>query len=124
MADAVVAAWAPWNDTAIDLAAGGRYRMHANGIWFDRQFKATPAGIAPQNFVQRIAVPLLRFANGRYMTLIGCIDKNMDSAFVIGDNVEITAPTSGRLWCFANDVRLAYGNNSGSINLRVERLTP
>ena len=122
MSGIVIAAWEPWNDTGTELVAGQRYRMRAAGTWHDRQFSSSPAGIPPQNFVQRLAAPFLRFRNGRYMTVIGCIDRDINSAFAIGEAVEITAPKSGRLWCFANDVRGAYGNNTGSVELFVERL--
>ena len=119
----VIAARCPWTDTGIDLVVGTRFRMHATGTWHDRQFPSSPVGIPPQNIVQRLFVPFLRFPNGRYMTLIGCIDQDADTAFAIGEAVEITASRSGRLWCYANDVRGAYGNNSGSVELFVDRVT-
>ena len=118
---AMIVASADWNDTGIDLIAGARYSMTAMGTWHDRQFRAGPEGVPPQNWVQRIFSPLLRFPNGHYMTLIGCIDQDMGSAFAIGANANYKATRNGRLWCFANDVRFAYGNNSGAIELIVDR---
>lgn len=121
---AIVVADAEWNDTGFDLVKGARYFMTATGSWYDRQFRSGPEGITPQNIVQRIFSPLLRFPNGHYMTLIGCIDQDMGSAFAIGANANYKATRDGRLWCFANDVRFAfgaYGNNSGVIELIVDR---
>ena len=118
---AIIAANAPWNDTGIDLVAGARYRMSARGSWHDRQFRSGPEGVAPQNWVQRIFAPMLRFPNGHYMTLVGCIDQDIGNAFAIGDEAYFKATRYGRLWCFANDVRFAYGNNSGAIELTVDR---
>ena len=117
----MIVANAEWNDTGIDLVRGARYRMTATGSWHDRQFRSGPDGVPPQNLVQRIFSPLLRFPNGHYMTLIGCIDQDMGSAFAIGANANYKATRDGRLWCFANDVRFAYGNNSGAIELIVDR---
>ncbi len=118
---ALIAANAEWNDTGIDLVRGARYCMTASGTWHDRQFRAGADGVPPQNWMQRIFSPLLRFPNGHYMTLIGCIDQDMGSAFAIGANANYKATRDGRLWCFANDVRFAYGNNSGAIELIVDR---
>ena len=121
---AIIVGNALWNDTGIDLAAGARYRMTAIGSWHDRQFRSGPDGVTPQNILQRIFSPLLRFPNGHYMTLIACIDQDMGSAFAIGTNANYKATRNGRLWCFANDVRFligAYGNNSGAIELIVDR---
>ena len=84
----MIVANAEWNDTGIDLVKGARYRMTATGSWHDRQFRAGPDGVPPQNLVQRIFSPLLRFPNGHYMTLIGCIDQDMGSAFAIGANAK------------------------------------
>ena len=117
----MIVANAEWNDTGIDLVRGARYRMTATGSWHDRKFRSGPDGVPPQNLVQRIFSPLLRFPNGHYMTLIGCIDQDMGSAFAIGANANYKATRDGRLWCFANDVRFAYGNNSGAIELIVDR---
>lgn len=117
----IIAANAVWNDTGIDLASGCRYRMSASGSWQDRQFRSGPEGIAPQNWLQRAFVPLLRFPNGHYMTLIGCLDQDIGNAFAIGAEAHFKATRDGRLWCFANDVRFAYGNNSGAVELVVDR---
>ena len=119
---AIIVAKTAWNDTGINLVAGARYRMSATGTWHDRQYRAGPEGMPPQNFVQRLLAPLLRFGNGHYMTLIGCINQDMGSAIAIGESSLFKASQDGRLWCFANDLRIAYGNNSGAIELVVERL--
>jgi hypothetical protein len=45
-----------------------------------------------------------------------------DSTFPIGARFAgHVAPASGELVCWANDVRLAYGNNSGAVELTVTR---
>ena len=118
---AIVVANVLWNDTGIDLINGARYRMSATGTWHDRKFRSGPEGVTPQNFVQRVFAPMLRFPNGHYMTLIGCIDQDMGSAFAIGADAHFKASRDGRLWCFANDLPMAYANNSGAIELVVDR---
>lgn len=40
--------------------------------------------------------------------------------FLIGDSATFTPMRSGYLYCFANDVLSLYGNNRGSVTLRVE----
>lgn len=42
--------------------------------------------------------------------------------FLIGDGCEFSVETGGYLYCFANDSWHLYGNNRGSVNLRVLRL--
>lgn len=66
---------------------------------------------------------LRRMPHAPWFSLIGSIDKDKNSCFLIGTDKNITAPKTGRLYCFANDVIIAYGNNQGSIELTVTRLT-
>ena len=42
--------------------------------------------------------------------------------FLIGEGLEYTAPESGLLYCYANDLWSRYDNNTGSVTLTVERL--
>jgi hypothetical protein len=54
--------------------------------------------------------------------LTGAIDADPGTAFRIGAALNSYRPDrSGELTCFANDVWLAYGNNSGSVQLTVWR---
>ncbi|MCF7805930.1 MAG: DUF2235 domain-containing protein [Candidatus Marinimicrobia bacterium] len=43
------------------------------------------------------------------------------SHFLIGDGTTFTPATSGYLYCFANDAWNFYGNNRGSVRLRIAR---
>jgi hypothetical protein len=42
--------------------------------------------------------------------------------YLIGEKVEITPQASGYLYCFANDAWQTYGNNRGSVSLKVTRM--
>jgi hypothetical protein len=54
------------------------------------------------------------------MALIGCVDGDLATAFVIGSGIDAwTPPRAGTLLCFANDVPGFYWNNSGHITLTV-----
>ena len=55
-----------------------------------------------------------------YFTLIGTIGESIEHAFVIGAGPCVfTAPISGELVCFANDLDPAYWNNFGSMKLSI-----
>lgn len=110
-----------WNDTGITLLAGQNYHFQATGQWIDWKNTCDADGYQSPNFLLKLCEGLRRMPQAPWFALIGSIDKN--NFFLIGTDTNITAPKTGRLYCFANDVIIAYGNNQGSLQLTVTRLT-
>jgi hypothetical protein len=65
-----------------------------------------------------------RERTAKWFSLIGQIAGSPRTQFDIGqlieNNVVYLPPTSGLLYCFANDAWLMYWNNAGSIELDVQ----
>jgi hypothetical protein len=96
-------------------------RLAAEGTWCDtRAFCVDADGVMRPNWFQRLGARFKRVPEARYMALIGCIDGDLDTAFVIGTGIDAwTPPRAGTLCCFANDVPGFYWNNSGFVTLIV-----
>jgi hypothetical protein len=112
-----------YNRTGIQLMAGRRYSMTASGEWFDREFPYGPDGGPAGNFFQKIFEWARRRRTEPWFVLTGTIDEDNATAFRIGSELEgYKATKSGELTCYANDVWLAYGNNSGSVSMSVRQI--
>ena len=62
-----------------------------------------------------------RYNKSRWGCLIGCVNKNKPY-FKIGLSAYFKSVETGQLYFFANDAWLFYGNNSGSIEITIERV--
>jgi hypothetical protein len=112
-----------WNNTGINLVAGQKYHFQATGQWTDWKYTCDADGYQSPNFFFKLCESLRRMPQAPWFALIGSIDKDKNSFFLIGTDKNITAQKTGQLYCFANDVIIAYGNNQGSIELNVTHLT-
>jgi hypothetical protein len=127
--EVVVPAKELWYPTKVMLEQGAEYLIEvpSDQEWTDWWVRSGPQGGA--NRVQRPFRPWLRFPHRRdddpradFFTLIGTIGKSMDHAFVIGAGPRrFRAPVSGQLFCFANDLWLAYWNNKGVMRFFLTR---
>ena len=111
-----------WNKTPYQLVKGKRYCFSATGKWIDWYIDTDAKG-----FERKWLKPfelLKRFPSGKWFSLIGAIDQDKSTQFDIGHLIEkqqaYTATASGTLYCFANDVPIAYYNNKGAIDIIVE----
>jgi hypothetical protein len=124
-----------WNHTGLRVVAGMRYRLSATGRWTDLQIDAGPRGYptsaAPwySRWILRLAEGSRRVPAANWFALIVAIGEDEGTACNVFANradlvegVEWTAPRDGELCCYANDVRSAYWNNSGKIELTVRQL--
>jgi hypothetical protein len=69
--------------------------------------------------------PFKRFPDSKWFSLIGSIGTANDDAFLIGNKLtHYTAPKSGELCAYANDLVRYYGNNSGKLLLTVKCILP
>jgi hypothetical protein len=122
LCSARVEARAHWNDTGIDLNQSHVYLLQATGEWLDSKIRANPDGYSSTNIVLRLAERWRRQPDARWFALVGSIGASRDSQFLIGCNREYKPLKDGRLYCFANDVQIAYFNNSGHVQLTVRRI--
>jgi hypothetical protein len=110
-----------WNDTGIDLHRGQTYRLKATGEWCDWKYTSGPEGYPSRNTVQRLTTWARRERPADWFKLVGAIGQRRSTQFVIGCGREYQPRRDGRLFCFANDVQIAYFNNCGYIELTVTR---
>jgi len=116
-----IAASNPWNDTGIDLTAGSVYDFIATGEWKDASIPSDADGYLSTPIL-KLFERFRRIPGARYFKLIGTIGKSTRESLLIGIKLTGFLPAkSGRLYCFANDVRCMYWNNNGSVELTVIR---
>ena len=111
----------PWNDSGVDIIAGGNYDLVASGKWKDASNECNADGYLSTPIL-KIFEGLRRVPDARYFKLIGTIGRSTHDPILIGSKLTDFSPNkSGRLYCFANDVRWMYWNNSGAIELTISR---
>lgn len=116
-----------WNNTGIQLEQGFNYIFEATGKWTDLNITCDANGYKTGD-ANWYSIPVLflteifrRQPSQNWFRLIGCID-NENKCFDIGTNKTFfMKDTSGILYCYANDVPIAYSNNSGSIKLKITK---
>ena len=121
-ATATIEARLPWNRTGIRLQAGSRYELTATGLWIDKNYEAGPDGYVSPNLLMRLGEFRRRVPKARWFALVGALDEDESTQFVIGSRMVYTPVRSGELTCFANDWRSKYDNNSGTLTLSVNLL--
>jgi hypothetical protein len=104
--------------TGIVLDRGVMYDVAATGTWRDRRIEVGPAGYEQGSALQRWVGWLRRAPDRPWFELMGEVG---GTVFPIGDRSRVLAPADGELVCWANDVRVAYRNNTGAVQLRVTR---
>lgn len=111
-----------WNVTDIELVKGQTYSFEATGEWRDARRRCGPDGYPSPNWILRSAEHCRRVPGENWFSLIGSLDSNPLTAFVIGKSNRIAVVDTGVLTCFANDVAFMYWNNSGNLNLQITRV--
>jgi len=107
-----------WNDGKVSVAEGQRLRIAATGTWTDWTITRGPEG-----FTKWYLKPFeggRRIPKANWFALIGCVGQTLDHCFVVGRGGTFTAPATGRLWFFANDVERAHWNNKGHVDATVD----
>jgi hypothetical protein len=119
-----------WNDTGVQLTKGARYRMTvvpgAGSPLRDATLTARSiAGEDWKSLAHKSAelVHGKRVDDAKWFALIGTVER--EHPWVVTDGGVVTAPASGALVCFFNDVQfeLFYRNNDGSVVLDVDEVT-
>jgi hypothetical protein len=65
-----------------------------------------------------------RIPKANWFALVGALDCDLNTAFVIGKGIDMTVQAIGELTWFANDVPSMYRNNCGHVELLVKAYVP
>lgn len=112
-----------WNTTGLLIRPGERYLVTATEeIWSDWRIASTAAG-QPGVGIQKLFRPFVRCPTAQWFQLVAAVGCSHDQLFDVGmaGRVTLKDEHEGELLFFANDVSLAYFNNSGQIHVDVLR---
>jgi len=113
-----------WNDTALTMLKGENYLLTADGNWYDASQKSDANGYTSTLLKHRLLAEFRRSTEQNWFFLMGALSMDDRKAFPIGAGpTNYTATEDGKLYCFANDLRRFYFNNSGLVKLAVKRLS-
>ena len=105
----------PWFDTGMDVSLGDNLVINATGQWSNAQSgpMVTPDGFGGE------PLPGMPF-NGSFAALIGRIGNN-GAPFLVGSNLNRSAPGAGRLFLQMNDSGFADNRGELEVIIEVER---
>ena len=110
-------------DTGIDVREGQIYTVSVRETspWQDASVDANPDGVEVSDEVlaMKWARSFRQLPQERYLKVCGVIGDLMNEPFPIGAQNTFVAPSSGRLYLFANDVPGMHANNSGTAEITV-----
>lgn len=107
-----------WNETDLEILAGEEYKFDSVGSWKDLLVRCNSDGYV--SWYMNLYNNWKRSPGNNWFALIGSLDKRND--FLIGKQSQLSFHNSGKLYCYANDVRGFYWNNSGQISLTISRI--
>lgn len=107
-----------WNDTGVIVSAGTVYQLEATGVWKDWFITRDANGYS--NAYMRLWNRFKRSPLHPWMALMGSVDQQED--FFIGTKCEWECTQSGRLYCYANDIKHFYWNNCKSLELSIQSI--
>lgn len=119
-----------WNHLGIHVVADQEYAFTASGTWWDCGILARPSGYTSDEVVHQgasryafngLTESWRRLPSANWFALVCGVDDDPSTYFAVGAGTRRQAPASGMLGCFANDLTLFYGNNSGAVMLSVTR---
>lgn len=107
-----------WNETEIEIECGEEYEFVATGSWKDLVMKTDAEGYT--SWYMSLYNKLKRSKENKWFALMGSLNKSDD--FLIGKANQILFQKSGKLSCYANDVKGFYWNNFGEVSLTITRI--
>lgn len=115
-----------WNPSGIDVKAGEYYSIKATILeeWKDA---GTGSSLSkgwnpPARWIDWLARRKARAPHLPMYSLVGSIDEDTGTFFLIGEAARLQVPKDGALQAFANDWPGRYSNNHGRLEIVVERL--
>ncbi len=121
-----------YNWSGVKLEKGGVYQFSCkNGdTWLDGDIECGPQGWSSDQLpaLNEIAVELFekrrRKADANWFELIGALGDEDNQLFRIGDgSSHYSAEDTADLYLFANDLQSKYGNNEGSLEVSIKRIS-
>jgi len=112
----------PFMDTHINAQSGKTYNFSARELdtWKDFTTPASVEGWTTMKWLANIYWIMARTKASGFYYLTGCIKNGSNEYyFQIGKSCTITAPFSGRLYLFVNDVPGFFWNNKGTAMVNV-----
>lgn len=106
-----------WTDTGLAVSAGQVLRVVASGVWRDWTIETHADGFSRPHL--KLAEPLRRVPSANWFQLCGAVDRRLDQVVLLGSEVTVSAPATGRLFLFANDVPWMHWNNTGRITVQI-----
>ncbi|MBO9125896.1 MULTISPECIES: hypothetical protein [unclassified Rhizobium] len=104
-----------------DIRQGATYAFTASGTWTDWKIDEDANGY--DRTWLRPFTGLRVMPKAQWFALIGSIDQDTETAFLIGASYPSwIAPKNGVLYCCANDIPWMYWNNSGAVELTCTEL--
>jgi hypothetical protein len=119
---ATILAAVRWNGTGVLVGPGECYSLVATGTWTDWKTVTDPNGYTSPNLWLRCTEGVRRLPKASWFRLAGSIGRQRTSFFAIGRTCTYEPTDRGELVCFANDIDWMYFNNSGQINLKINRV--
>lgn len=120
-----------YNQTGVMLEKGATFRfsLDSNNQWYDKGTPVTSKGwsrngqsIGVKSLSIELLSPYKRAISAPWFALIGCINAQDDTAFILTDTCDVRINRSGEFTPFANDIMQDYNQNLGFIELTVTRL--
>jgi hypothetical protein len=108
-----------WNETNITIEVGEEYKFEAFGTWRDMVLLSCDAD-GYNCLYMMLYKRWKRSKENNWFALIGSINQKDD--FLIGKKWQKVFQQNGKLWCYANDLKCMYWNNSGHLSLKITRL--
>ena len=131
-----------WNAAGIEVEPGQRYDIAADGFWHDASKECDADGWSGLNRFS----PLRRVADHNWFHLCLAVSDEYDlelknpgllaglaggpsqhdpgsQLLAVGKKSCVTLARAGALYFFANDMELMYGNNSGSVEVTITRVS-
>ena len=110
-----------WRHTGVQVEQGVTYELRASGTWVDKTYSSGPDGYDSPNTFMKLAEVGKRVRSAKWFALIGALDEDDKTMFVIGSQATFSPTRSGELVAFANDWKSKYGNNHGEVTLTITR---
>ena len=107
-----------WNETDIEIQNGEEYKFVEEGQWKDLLMKCDADGYT--SLYMSLYNRWKRSRDNNWFALMGSINQKND--FLIGKTNQKVFNESGKLFCYANDVKGFYWNNFGEISLTITRI--
>ena len=120
-----------YNFTGLMMLKAEKYEITVDDqeSWFDASIECDANGwdrdgqsLGLKEIPIKLAEGFRRVPDAHWFALCASVGADDDHARKIGHSSTYMAPTKGELTLFANDLKSKYGNNSGSLTVRIKKV--